>query len=128
LNGKNQVIASNIEAVLIVTGTLTASMLAQFLAPRWILRHAFGEVTSGELSIALTRHWGLLLFCVGALLIYAGFHPAVRDPALVLASIEKAGFVACVFGSSLRRRPIVAAMAIGDGVMALVYVLYLLGF
>ena len=121
-------IASNIEAVLIVTGTLTASMLAQFLAPRWILRHAFGEVTSGAVSIVLARHWGLLLFCVGALLIYAGFHPAVRDPALVLASIEKAGFVACVFGSSLRRRPAVAAMAIGDGVMVLVYVLYLLGF
>jgi len=121
-------IASNIEAVLIVTGALTASMLAQFVAPRWILRHAFGEVPSGAVSIALARHWGLLLFCVGALLIYAGFHPAVRTPALVLASIEKVGFVACVFGSSLRRRPAVAAMAIGDGVMVLVYVLYLLGF
>ena len=121
-------ITSNIEAVLIVTGALTASMLAQFVAPRWILRHAFGEVPSGAVSIALTRHWGLLLFCVGALLIYAGFHPAVRSPALVLASIEKAGFVACVFGSSLRRRPAVAAMAIGDGLMVLVYVLYLLGF
>ena len=121
-------IASNIEAVLIVTGALTAGMLAQFLAPRWILRHAFGEVPSGAVSIALARHWGLLLFCVGALLIYAGFHPAVRTPALVLASIEKVGFVGCVFGSSLRRRPAVAAMAIGDGVMVLVYVLYLLGF
>ena len=121
-------IASNIEAVLIVTGALTASTLAQFVAPRWILRHVFGEATFGELSIVLTRHWGLLLFCVGALLIYAGFHPAVRNPAIVLASIEKAGFVACVFGSSLRRRPVVAAMAIGDGVMVLVYVLYLLGF
>jgi hypothetical protein len=122
------VITSNIEAVLIVTGALTASALAQFVAPRWILRHAFGEVPSGAVSIVLTRHWGLLLFCVGALLIYAGFHPAVRKPAVVLASIEKAGFVACVFGSSLRRRPAAAAGAIGDGLMVLVYGLYLLGF
>ena len=120
-------ISSNIEAVLVVTGVLTAGMLVQFVAPSWILRHAFREVPSGAASIALARHWGLLLFCIGGLLIYAGFHPAVRKPAVLLASIEKAGFVACVLGTSLRHRPVVAMMAIADAVMLLVYGLYLSG-
>jgi len=121
------VISSNIEAVLVVTGVLTAGILVQFVAPSWTLRHTFGEVPSGTMSIALARHWGLLLFCVGALLIYAGFHPAVRKPAVVLASIEKAGFVGCVFFTSLRRRPVVAMMATADALMVLVYALYLSG-
>ena len=121
-------ITSNIELILIVTGVLTGSMVVQFVAPSWVARHTFGEAPSGAASIALARHWGLLLFCVGALLVYSAFHPAVREPAVVLASVEKAGFVACVFGTSLRKRPIISMMAAADALMTLVYVLYLLGF
>ena len=120
-------ITSNIETVLIVTGALTAGMLAQFVAPSWVLRHTFGEVPSGAVGITLARHWGLLLFCVGALLVYSAFYPLVREAAVVLASVEKVGFVACVFGTSLRQRPIVAIMAAGDAFMVLIYVLYLVG-
>jgi len=116
------VVNSNIEAVLIVTGALTAGMLAQFVAPSWVLRHAFGEVPSGVAAITLARHWGLLLFCVGVLLVYSAFHPAV-----VLASVEKVGFVACVFGTSLRQRRMQAISAAADAFMVLIYVLYLLG-
>ena len=126
-HGEKQVITSNIEAILIVTGALTATMLAQFVAPAWMVRHTYGEAPSGPVSIALARHWGLLLFCVGTLLVYSAFHPPLREPAVVLASVEKAGFVACVFGTSLRQRPIAAIMAAGDAVMVLVYVLYLVG-
>ena len=120
-------ITSNIEVILIVTGVLTATMIAQFVAPSWTMRHAFGEVPSGTVAIVLARHWGLLLFCVGMLLVYSAFHPTVRQPAVVVGSAEKAGFVACVFGTSLRQRPIAAIMAAGDAVMVLVYVLYLVG-
>src|SRR5215510_4281569 len=95
--GQNAVITSNIETILIVTGALTATMLAQFVAPSWMVRHVFGEAPSGPVSMVLARHWGLLLFCVGALLVYAAFHPLLRAPAVVLALVEKAGFVACVF-------------------------------
>src|SRR5262249_4406584 len=104
---------------------LTAGMLVQFVAPAWILRHAFREVPSGAVSIALARHWGLLLFCIGALLIYAGFRPAVRKPAVLLASIEKAGFVACVLSTSLRHRPVVAMMAIADAIIYVIFGLYM---
>ena len=120
-------ITSNIEAILIVTGVLTATMLAQFVAPSWAVRLAFGEAPSGPASMVLARHWGLLLFCVGALLVYSAFHIPLREPAVVLALVEKAGFVACVFGTSLRQRRIPSIMATGDAVMAVIYVLYLLG-
>ena len=120
-------ITSNIEVILIVTGVLTATMLAQFVAPSWTMRHAFGEVPSGTVGFVLARHWGLLLFCVGMLLVYSAFHPTLRQPAVVVASVEKVGFVACVFGSSLRQRRIPSIMAMGDGLMTVIYMLYLIG-
>ncbi len=121
-------ITSNIGAILIVTGALTASMLAQFIAPAWVLHRTFGELPSGAASTMLARHWGLLLFCVGALLVYAAFDPPIRRPAVLLAAVEKAGFAACVLGMPpLRKRPIASMMAIGDALMAAVYGLYLVG-
>jgi hypothetical protein len=122
------VITSHIELILIITGGLTAGALAQFVAPSWVTRHIFGEVPSGPATLVVARHWGLLLFCVGALLVYAAFHPAVRAPAMVLASIEKGGFVACVLGTPLRRRVTPLILAFCDGLMLLLYVLYLTGF
>jgi hypothetical protein len=122
------VIKSNIEWILIVTGALTATMLVQFLAPSWTERHAFGEVPSGAANTVVARHWGLLLFCVGALLVYSAFEPTVRVPAVVLASVEKIGFVACVLCTPLRQRRIPLIMAAGDAVMVLIFVLYLAGF
>jgi hypothetical protein len=120
-------ITSNIEPILIVTGALTATAFIQFMAPSWMVRHVFGENLSGTATIVLARHWGLLLFCVGGLLVYSAFQPEVREPAVVLASVEKVGFAACVFSTSLRKRPIVLVMATADGAMVAIYVLYLLG-
>jgi hypothetical protein len=69
----------------------------------------------------------LLIFCVGALLIYAAFYPPVRVPILIFAVIEKIGLGVCVLGTSLRRQGIAASLAGGDLLMGLVYVLYLSG-
>lgn len=120
-------ITSNIEPILIITGLLTASMIVQFLAPLWTFRLTYGETLSGAPNTGLARHWGLLLFCVGVLLVYSAFHPELRKPSVVLASVEKAGFVAGVFGTSLRHRRIPSLMAAGDAAMTLIYVLYLFG-
>ena len=120
-------ITSNIEVILIITGALTATMLAQFVAPSRIQCLIYGEVPSGVVSIVLARHWGLLLFCIGSLLIYSAFHPTVREAAVVVASVEKAGFVACVFGTSLRRQLMPSIMAAADTLMVLVFALYLVG-
>jgi hypothetical protein len=127
MNREDSVVTSNIEPILIITGLLTAAMIVQFLAPSWTVRHTFGATLSSETDMVLARHWGLLLFCVGMLLFFSAFHPELRKPATVLASIEKVGFVACVFGTSLRHRRIVSLMAAGDAAMTLIFVLYLFG-
>jgi hypothetical protein len=77
--------------------------------------------------VALARHWGLLIFCVGALLVYTAFYPPVRAPILLVAVIEKVGLGVCVLGTSLRRQGIAAVLTGGDLLIALVYVFYLSG-
>jgi len=69
---ESQVIATQIEIILIITGAVTATMLSQFFAPLPVLRLVYGETHLDAVSMALARHWGLLIFCVGALLVYAG--------------------------------------------------------
>ena len=121
-------IGAHIEVILIVTGVLTAVALLQFIAPIPIMRMIYGEAPINGVSLFLARHWGLLIFLIGVLLIYAASHPAVRGPATLLAAIEKIALGVSVFGTSLRKHPVAAAIASGDLVIALVYVLYLAGF
>ncbi|MCP3474061.1 hypothetical protein NLM33_27490 [Bradyrhizobium sp. CCGUVB1N3] len=121
-------IGAHIELILIVTGAVTAITLLQFIAPAQVLRIIFGKAPTEEVSLAVARHWGLLVFLVGALLIYAAFHASVRGPVMVVAVIEKAALGLGVFGTSLRTHSVAAAIAAGDSIIALVYVLYLAGF
>jgi len=121
-------IGAHIELILIVTGVLTAITILQFIAPAQVLRMIFGEAPTDEVSLAVARHWGLLTFLVGALLIYAAFHASVRGPAMVVAVVEKAALGLGIVGTSLRTHPVAAAIAAGDSFIALVYVLYLVGF
>jgi hypothetical protein len=118
-------IAAHIELILIVTGAITAMALLVLIAPALVLRMIFGEAPTDKVGLAVARHWGLLTFLVGALLVYAAFHASVRGPAMVVAVIEKAVLGLGVFGTSLRTRPAAAAVAAGDSLIALIYVLYL---
>jgi hypothetical protein len=121
-------IGAHIELILIVTGALTAMAVLQFIAPTPILSTIFGEAPTDEVGLAFARHWGLLIFLIGILLIYAALHPAIRDPVMVVAIVEKFALGAGVFGTSLRKYPVAVAAAAGDSVIALIYVLYLAGF
>ena len=121
-------ISAHIELILIVTGALTAIVLVQFIAPAPVLRMIYGEAPTDQVGLAVARHWGLLIFLVGALLVYAAFQPSVRVPAIVIAVIEKAAFALGIFGTPLRKHSAAVAMAVGDSLIALVYVLYLAGF
>jgi len=125
---ESHMIATHIEIILIITGAVTATMLSQCFAPLPVLRLVYGEAPLDAVSVALARHWGLLIFCVGALLVYAAYVPPLRAPIMVVAAIEKVGLGVCVLGTSLRRRGMAAVLAGGDLLMALVYVLYLAGF
>ena len=120
-------IGAHIELILIVTGALTAIALVQSVAPAQVLRMIFGEAPADDVSLAVARHWGLLTFLIGALLIYAAFHPSVRGPVMVVAVIEKAALALGIFGTSMRSHPAAVSAAAGDSIIALIYVLYLVG-
>jgi hypothetical protein len=121
-------IGAHIELILIVTGTLTAFALLQFIAPASVLRMIYSEAPTDEVGLAVARHWGLLTFLVGVLLVYAAFRPSVRVPVMIIAVIEKAALGLGVFGTSLRTHPAAQGIAAIDSLIALIYVLYLAGF
>jgi hypothetical protein len=121
-------IGAHIGIILILTGAITAIGLVQFIAPAQSLRMIYGQAPTDPVGLCVARHWGLLIFLIGALLIYAAFHRAVRDPVTVVAMIEKIAFGAAVLGTSLRQHPVAAAAATVDLVIALIYILYLTGF
>src|SRR5437763_9015895 len=100
-------LAARIELILLLTGLVTAGALVLFLAPVTVMKVLFGQAPSDALSLLIVRHWGLLVFLVGALLVYAAYHAEVRVPTLTVAIAEKAAFAAGMFVSPFRRRPAV---------------------
>ncbi len=101
--------------------------LVIFLAPRLALQHVFRSESCEGTIIFLARHWGLLIFLVGALLVYSAYDPVARDPVLVVAGLEKTIFSLLVFFGPAPRTPIAIALALGDTSFALLYVLYFMG-
>ena len=120
-------LAAQIEWILLITGVATAGAVVVFLAPVTVLRMLFGQAPSDALSILIARHWGLLVFLVGALLTYSAYHAEIRIPTLLVAIAEKAAFALGMFLSPFHRRPTVLVMALADAGMAAVYSIYLAG-
>jgi hypothetical protein len=116
-----------VQPLLIATGAVTASLVGMCFAPRPALRLLFGHVPQEAVSLWLARHWALLVTCVGALLLWAAFDPALRRPVLWIAAIEKLAFVAMVLGTPLRRNGLATMAAGGDLLMALCYLGLLAG-
>ena len=59
--------------------------IALFLLPQPGLKLLLEIETTEPGILLLVRHWGLLLFLVGALLVYSAFAPAIRVPVLIVA-------------------------------------------
>jgi hypothetical protein len=118
-------IAAHIQLILIVTGAATALALGQFVAPSRLVGLVYGKAPADAASLMLARQWGLLVCGVGVLLIYAAFYPPVRIPVMVFAIIEKIGLGTSILGTALRQQPAAAAIAVGDLLISLVYVVYL---
>jgi hypothetical protein len=120
-------LAAHIEVILLITGLATAGVLVVFVAPAPATKLVFGQAPSDALSLFITRHWGLLVCLVGALLIYSAYHAEVRLPTLIVAIVEKAALVVGLLISPFRQRPAVLAIALADAGMSAVYVMYLTG-
>ena len=119
-------LAAHIELILWITGLATAGALVLFLAPAPMVKLVFGQTPSDAIGLFVVRQWGLLVFLVGALLIYAAYHTEVRVPTLIVAIVEKAAIAIGIVISPFRSRPGVLLMALADASMAAVYLMYLL--
>jgi hypothetical protein len=120
-------LAAQIELILLLTGLATSGALVMFLAPIKVMKLLFGKASSDTSSLLIARHWGLLIFLIGILLVYAAYHSEIRVPTLIVAIVEKVAFSLGVFVSSLRRCPVVFVVALADAGMAAVYLIYLAG-
>lgn len=120
-------LAAHIQLILLITGIITAGLLVVFVAPAPVMKLLFGQAPSDSLSHFVARHWGLLVCLVGALLIYAAYHPEVRVPILIVAIIEKVALVIGLLMLPFRRRPTALAVALADACMSGLYVLFLVG-
>lgn len=77
------------------TGVLTALAGVQFLVPTQFLARqglAVGDAT----GLFYARHWGLLVACLGLLLVWAAAQPALRRPVVIAAAVEKLALVLMV--------------------------------
>jgi len=120
-------LAAQIELILLITGAATSGALLLFLMPTTMMKRLFGQAPADALSLLIVRHWGLLVFLVGALLICAAYRPEIRGPTMIVAITEKAILALGVLSSPFRRRPAVLVMALADAGMAAVFAMYLAG-
>jgi hypothetical protein len=85
--------------IMLVSGALTCTMLYAAIAPQAALRATFGATLEGPVAEIVVRNWGMLIFLIGAMLIYGAFHAAVRPLVLTVASLSKVTFVALILAS-----------------------------
>jgi hypothetical protein len=121
-------LASSIRWILITAGIATAAGgFGAFVFPRLILQFVFGVKSADGVTMFLIRHWGVLIFVVGALTVYSAYVPAARSPILLAAVIEKLVGVALILFGPLKRTAGMTFVAILDGAMAILFLAFLAG-
>jgi hypothetical protein len=120
-------VAAYIEPILVVSGIVTAGAGLAFVAPRAVARLLFRSNLEDDASVLVVRHWGLLVFLMGCLIVYAAHHPLSRAPILVAASTEKAILIALFGIGGMRWTPAMRVIAVVDGLFTVLYVAYLAG-
>ena len=121
-------LAGSIEWILVVSGIATAAAgFTALLLPRQLLRLAFGVEAPDGSTMFFVRHWGALIFVMGTLIAYSAYSPATRSPVMLAGALEKLAIVALIFFGPLKRTMAMTAIAIADGLFAVLYVAYLSG-
>ena len=115
-----------IKPSLYITGIITMLPVLQFLLPHFMLQQQ-GLNVADDTGLLFAQHWGLLVFCIGGLLVYAANNPTFRTPVLVVATIEKLGLIYLVV--SQWQNPALQGFHLPiyfDTVCVLIYTSYLL--
>jgi hypothetical protein len=119
---------STIGWILVASGVITAAGgLTALLFPHRFLRLEFAVESPASSIVFFVRHWGVLIFVIGALIVYSSYAPIFRIPVLTAAAVEKIAIGILIFFGSMRRTTSMTAMAIVDGVFAILYLAYLAG-
>jgi hypothetical protein len=110
----------NIHVVLIVSGLLTITMLQVAIAPARALKSTYGEVLEGPLVDLVVRGWGFLIALIGAMLLWAAFHPETRTLAVGAAIASKLFYVSALVAHRKRFLKGFAAVTAGVDVVMVV--------
>lgn len=120
-------IEKNIKKILLATGLITMLPALQFFAPDWMLQQQALTV-SDDAGRLFAQHWGLVVFCIGALLVYAATNTPARRPIVLAGLIQKLGLVSLLVmnwsNPALRG---LHAVAVFDAICVVLYAVYLLG-
>jgi hypothetical protein len=82
----------HMKSILTITGIITMLPVLQFIFPHFALQQQNLSV-GNDTGLLFAQHWGLLVFCIGGLLVYAAHNTPFRTPVLVVAIIEKLGLI-----------------------------------
>ena len=122
-----KIIAKYIKWVMLVSGILTCTMIYAAFDPQAALLNTFGASISGPLAEVIVRNWGVLVFLVGAMLIYGAYNPVHRTFVIIIASISKVVFISLVVTIGDQYLSKAGAAIAFDFVIVLLFLLYLLG-
>jgi hypothetical protein len=100
-------------------------MIYAVFAPQQALISMFGEALTEPLAQVIVRSWGVLIFLMGALLIYAAFKPIYRNLVLVITSISKVAFIYLIlfFGTQYIDNSLLTIVL--DSILVIIFLTYL---
>jgi hypothetical protein len=115
------------KGIMLVSGVLTCSMLYAAIAPHAALQSTFGETLQGPVAEIVVRNWGMLIFLIGAMLIYGAFDSVARPLVLIVAGLSKVTFIALIL---VHGRPFLSHQAgvavVSDVIQVTLFLGYLL--
>ena len=119
-------IVKHFTKILYVSGIITMLPVVMFFLP-WAMFNLLGISVGREAGVPFTKHWGLMAFCFGALLVYSASHVEIRRPIVIASAIEKLGMMVIIAMAwnepSLQAlRPLLFI----DGIMVALFAVYLL--
>jgi hypothetical protein len=100
MNSVNAFIGRTIKWFLIVFGLITSSTLPFAIDVHLITPMLGGLVDYTPASVPALRHWGIMVFGIGILMVAAAFRPWLRFETMVFSTVEK-GFMVYLFLSNL---------------------------
>jgi hypothetical protein len=95
----NTFIARTIRWFLIVFGLVTCATLPFAIDIDLLTPMLGGLVDYTPSSVPALRHWGIMIFGIGVLMVAAGFRPWLRFETMVFSTVEKAFMVYLFLGN-----------------------------